>query len=263
MPTPYSDLNAVLDEFVAGARHTLGETFVAAYLHGSFALGDFDRHSDVDFLVVVDHDVTDTALPALQTLHARVYRLASPWAQHLEGSYIPRDLLRRGASHAPLLYLDNTASELVRSSHDNTLVVRWTLREHGITLAGPAPASLVDPVDPDALRREVAAVMRDWAAEIFAAPERLNNRWSQPFAVLSYCRMLHTLDAGIVTSKPVAAAWARRALDRRWSGLIQRAWKQRPNPSKKARQPADPDDIQSTLRFIRYALDILSQTSLR
>ena len=34
-------------------------------------------------------------------------------------------------------------------------MVRWCLREKGVTLAGPPPATLVDPVPPDALRAEV------------------------------------------------------------------------------------------------------------
>ena len=48
-PTPFSDLNAVLRELVTSAQAALGENFLAAYLQGSFAVGDFDADSDVDF----------------------------------------------------------------------------------------------------------------------------------------------------------------------------------------------------------------------
>jgi hypothetical protein len=44
-------------------------------------------------------------------------------------------------------------------------------------------------------------------------------------------------------------------LDGRWEALIQRAWDERPSPSIKVRQPADPDDLKSTVDFIGYALD--------
>jgi hypothetical protein len=41
------------------------------------------------------------------------------------------------------------------STHCNTEVVRWILREHGVTLAGPSPEDLVDEVDPDVLRTKM------------------------------------------------------------------------------------------------------------
>ncbi len=38
---------------VESVQAALGDNFVGAYLHGSFAVGDFDQHSDVDFIIVV------------------------------------------------------------------------------------------------------------------------------------------------------------------------------------------------------------------
>jgi predicted nucleotidyltransferase len=51
-PTAFPDLNGVLAELVEGARSVLGENFCGAYLHGSFATGEADAYSDVDFMVV-------------------------------------------------------------------------------------------------------------------------------------------------------------------------------------------------------------------
>lgn len=256
-PTPYAELNAVLHELVACVQSLLGASFTGAYLQGSFAVGDFDPDSDVDWLVVVEDDVSEAQLAALQTLHARIYDLPSTWAQHLDGSYLPKDVLRQPVPAAEQgLYLDNGSRQLIRSGHDNTVVVRWTVREHGITLAGPDPHSLIDPVSARDLRHEVSIKMRAWADEVFADPEAMNNRWYQPYAVLSYCRMLHTLHTATVISKPAAARWAQAALDSRWAPLIQRAWDERPDPSLKSRQMADPDDFQLTLEFIRYALTV-------
>jgi hypothetical protein len=259
-PTPDVELNRVLHELVTGAQAILGDHFIAAYLQGSFAVGDWDVHSDVDFLIAVDHDVSGTELPALQGMHAGIYDLASHWAQHLEGSYFPREILRRDdPAKTALLYIDNGSRELVRSDHDNTLVVRWVAREHGITLAGLEPGELIDPVAADDLRQEVLATMRDWGQQLLFNPEKMNNRWYQPFVVLSYCRMLHTLSTGRVESKPAGARWAMDALEGRWMDLIQRAWAERPHPSLKVRQTADADDFKRTLDFIRYALHISRQ----
>src|SRR6266496_1872738 len=134
-PTIYPELNEVLAELVTGAQEILGESFYGAYLQGSFAVGDADEHSDVDFLVVIEDEVSDEQAAALQAMHQRIYTRETPWAQHLEGSYITRERLRRvDPSHAPLLYLDNGATELTRDSHCNIAVVRWSLRVHGVVL---------------------------------------------------------------------------------------------------------------------------------
>jgi predicted nucleotidyltransferase len=256
-PTPYPELNMVLGRLVAGVRAALGASFSAAYLQGSFAVGDFDEDSDVDFLIAVEDELSAAELAGLQALHGAIYDLATPWTQHLEGSYVPRRELRRAApARRRFWFLNNTARQLELSDHDDSQVVRWVVRERGISLAGPPPQDLIDPVDPADLRREVLATMRDWAAQIFADPTRINNRWYQPYAVLSYCRMLQTLHTGTVESKPAGAAWAARSLGERWAGLIGRAWAERPDPSFKVRQPADPADLAATLEFIEYALAV-------
>jgi hypothetical protein len=158
------------------------------------------------------------------------------------------------------LYLDHGSAQLVRSAHDDSLVVYWSLRGKGITLIGPEPRSLVAPVTANALRQEVLDTMRAWQEQLLNNPNELDNRFYQPFAVLSYCRMLHTLESGTVESKRAGATWAKEALDRTWGPLIQRAWDARPgDPSLKVRQKADPSDLRSTFEFMRYAVDLSRQ----
>ena len=256
-PTPYRELNHVLHELATSARSILGRDFVGAYLQGSFALGDFDEHSDVDFAIVVEDEPDDGQVAALQSMHARVYGLQSSWAQHLEGSYFTRKLIKRlDPSRAEPWYLDNGSRELVPSDHCNTAVVRWCVRERGIALAGPEPRTLVDPVSGDDLRLEVSATMRWWADMIFADPREMDRWWYPSFTVLTYCRMLYTLESGMISSKPVAARWAQETLDQRWAPLIRRAWEVRPSLSSRVGRRADPDELSGTLEFIRYAVDV-------
>jgi predicted nucleotidyltransferase len=255
-PTPFADLNAVLDALVAANRALLAGNFVGAYLHGSFAVGDADEASDVDYMIVVDHEIAEDEVADFEALQARVYQLDSNWARHLEGSYITRSALRRyDPASAPLLYFDNGSIVAERSQHDNNLVVRWQLRERGIILAGPAIRGLVEPVPAADLRREVLAAMRGRSGDWLAKPENIGNRFYQPFAVLTFCRMLHTLATGTIVSKPAAARWAQQHLESRWTELIQRAVDERPEPSLRGRTPADPAAVKQTLEFIRYALE--------
>lgn len=250
-PTAYPELDAVLGELVDGARAVLGDDFCGAYLHGSFATGDADEHSDVDFVIVSHEDLTEEQLGGLQLLHRRLYALASPWAQHLEGSYIPARQLRRiDWSHRPFFFLDNGAAELVWDSHCNTAVVRWLLREHGLVLAGPDPKSLVEPVAASDLQREALARIQEYADWGY---EGQMSAWKQPYLVLTLCRLLFTLAHGRVASKREAADWALDALDRRWAGLIRQAAADRADPWERVHRPADPDLAARTLEFAGWA----------
>ncbi|MCO5189401.1 MAG: DUF4111 domain-containing protein [Anaerolineae bacterium] len=256
-PTPYSELNSVLHDLVTSAQAILGSNFIGAYLQGSFAVGDFDEHSDCDFNMIIRQPLNEAELAALQAMHARIFDQELRWAKHLEGSYFTRESVRRfDPDDEPLWYLDNGSRQLIQHKHDDTLVVRWSLRERGITLAGLDIKTLIDPIEPDALRREVADVMASWADLLFNDPNEMNNVWYQMFAVLSYCRMLHTVQTARVESKPVSARWAKNNLDPRWIGLIDRALAKRPNQYENVHVPADPAELALTLEFIRYMLDL-------
>lgn len=259
-PTTDQALNGVLRDLVASAQAVLGANFVAAYLQGSFAVGDWDADSDVDFLIATQRDPSEAEEAALNAMHARIFRLPSQWAQHLDGSYFPTDVLRRReAARIPLLYLNNTSDTLERSIHDDTWVIRWVTRERGVTLAGPEPATLIEPIPADAMRQEILENMRRWADDIAIGRHSIANQWAQPFFVLIYCRMLQSLETGRIESKRAGAQWAQRTLDSRWAPLIQRAWEARPNPSLKVRQPSTPEDQQATLDFIQYAITLSEQ----
>jgi len=254
--TPYPELNSVLRDLVDSAQEILSNNFVGAYLQGSFAVGDFDRHSDVDFIVVIYEELSDNQVKSLQVMHERIYCLDTRWAQHLECSYFPKKVLRHHSEPGKKLwYLDNGARSLIKSDHCNTNVVRWVVRENGVTLAGPPPKTLIDPISVETLRMEIVGVINNWGQEIIDNPDPFNNRFYQTFIVLNYCRMLHDLYTGFPGSKLAGAEWAKNNLAPSWSALINRAWDGRPNPAFSVRQPADPEDFENTLQFVKYVIN--------
>jgi predicted nucleotidyltransferase len=254
-PTPYSELNQVLAELVSGIEAHLERKLIGAYLQGSFAIGDFDEHSDVDFIVAVESEPSTDEVDALQRMHDELFDCGLEWARHLEGSYFPRSVLREKSEHAQeLWYLNNGARVLVRSDHCNTLLVRWVVRNSGVRLAGPPPKFLVDPIAREALRAEIFNTMMEWGGKILAQPAEYYNRFYQGYLVLNYCRMLHDLIRGYPGSKREGAEWAKANLDPSWCDLIDAAWDCRPDPARKVREAPDPQAYSRTLRFLRYVL---------
>jgi hypothetical protein len=261
-PSSDAELNIVLADFVKSVQAILGEKFIAAYLQGSFGLGDWDTDSDVDFTIVISEDLSDSEVHALNANQARIFEMESHWAQHLEGSFWPQELLKNEyANKNELWYFDNGSRELVRDVHDNTLVVRWVTYEYGITLAGQDAKTLLDAVEADDLRQEVLDVVHNWGKYLVENPEKMNNAWYQPYAVLSFCRMLHTLETGTIHSKPVSAEWAKVHLDSEWVGLIERSRQRRYQQFANVDKPADPADFLKTQEFIHYSMTNASNFS--
>ena len=252
-PTPYPEVNAVVDELHHAAKEILRGQFVGIYLFGSLTTGTFDLDSDVDILFVTKEVISSELFEALKSMHARIAEMDEWCATQLEVSYIPQKSLRRFDPNDKLFpRLDRGRGEsLYWMPHDSDWVVqRHLVREKGIIIEGPSPTTLIDPVSPDELREAMRPVLWDWLAHMPEHPEQITHRGYQSYIVLTVCRVLFTLQRGEVASKPAAADWAKETLGQRWRPLIEHAWVGRQN----AGMEADPDELKETMEFIRYAL---------
>jgi hypothetical protein len=250
--TPHPEVNVVLLELLAGVQATLGDQLVGMYLTGSLAAGDFDRHSDVDFVADTESEVDVELFSALDTLHQRIAMIDSWCAIQLDGAYISRVALRRfDPANAVHANIDRGRGERLKMvQFDGVVVQSYLLRERGITLDGPDPRTLIDPVTPDDLRNAMPRVLEGLGSQILDDPARIDSQGYQSYTVLSLCRMLYTLKFGAVVSKPIAAEWAREMLGHRWARLIDRAWRGRQHPER----AASSEDVSGTLALIRESL---------
>ena len=139
----------------------------------------------------------------------------------------------------------------MRSEHDDTQVVRWSLREKGVVLAGPDPRDLVDPVSPAELSAEMGRMAALCLAVELQPMERVCD---QTFWVSVFCRILHTTVTGSIASKKAGAAWAADTLDQRWRGLIERSLAARSLPEEQRISRADPADVAATREFVAYVV---------
>src|SRR5690242_5478350 len=131
--TPYPEVNAFLPALLEGARAALVERLVAFYLSGSLALGDFMPHrSDIDFLAVTAGDLPADVLQSLQERHRRLAASGSSWAHRVEGSYYPREALRRyDASNATHPNMEAPEAYPTMKRHwTDTVIHRYIVREH-------------------------------------------------------------------------------------------------------------------------------------
>jgi len=261
-PTPYSDVNEILNIAFTGIKDILEDELAGMYLFGSLANGDFDLYSDIDILFVTEHPLSDEMFSALDEIHEQISTIDSPWAIQLEVSYIPKDALRifdpLNNTHPHIDRGPGEKLHIVKHGAD-WIIQRYILRERGITVTGPDPKMLIAPVLSADLRWAVSEILQNWIKHFLDDPGQLKSRGYQSYTVLTLCRILYTYEHADVISKPAAVEWAKRTLGNQWIGLIERAWAGRQTPT----LSAQPDDIHGTLDFIRYTMESCNPSKKR
>ena len=108
----------------------------------------------------------------------------------------------------------------------------------------------------DEIKKSMLQSMEIFQSEINRPLSFCNSRFGQSFFVLTYCRMLHTLQTGTVQSKKAGMTWAKQFVDAKWVKLIDQAWKEREGVRflVKIHQRAEQTLLDETLDFIKYAV---------
>jgi len=256
-PTPYPDVNSILGVLLKNVQDVLGSHFIGMYLDGSLTSDAFDEDSDIDFVVVTDEDISADLFLALQAMHDQIATIDSYWATQMEGTYVSQHAIRRydpAYNRHPHIQRGRNERLAMLDHSEEWTVHRHIVRERGITISGPSPQTLIDPISPDDLRQAMRGP-RWWLTRILNNRSEIAHRGWQSTVVLILCRILYTLETGDVVSKPAAASWAKEVLDAKWKALIDSTWEGRHHPG----DNAQPDAINATLDFIRFTLQKIDE----
>ncbi len=197
----------------------------ALYVHGSLALGAWTAGlSDVDFVAVAQRPATAADLAHLRAAHEQVAR-AHP-AVDLSGSYLQAADLGRPAGavqphphfHDGILY--------PAGLHDINDVTWWLLKQHGLTVRGPAAQQLPYAVDWNALLDAMHANMNTYWGSFTRQPGRiawLLSDYGVQWTVLGVLRQWYTFREHAITSKVGAGEYALDHLPKRWHALVREA----------------------------------------
>ena len=248
MPTtPYPDVDRLLESLLARLRGVLGERLVGLYLYGSLTTGDFDPGvSDLDLLAAIASHLSDAEFAALRDMHTELERDNPAWHDRIDVSYLSLEALRTFRSRAsPMAVI--TPGERFKTIHAGAdwLVNWYQVRENGVTLFGPPPEQLIDPISPD----EFAACVRGYVAEWGRRIQNIREPRFQAYAVLTMCRALHLYRTGEPAAKRAAAAWACRQLPD-WSALVRDSLALREAPPDAP--PPHPNFHAEAIRFVAF-----------
>ncbi|HVC33772.1 MAG TPA: aminoglycoside adenylyltransferase domain-containing protein [Chloroflexota bacterium] len=222
LTTPSADVQRMLTLLRARIRRVLGDKLSGLYLTGSLVTGDFDDDvSDIDLVAVTSTSLGPTEINALGAMHRAIAVAEKRWDNRIEVVYLTTDALRTYRTRTSTIAVTSPGEPFhTRDAGKDWLINWYVVREKGVTLFGPSPKTLIDPISPVELVQAVqdsARAWRDWIKE--TEPRHRN---AQVYAILTMCRALNTFNTGGYLSKRQAALWAQQHLPA-WASIIRRA----------------------------------------
>ena len=226
-PTDYPEINHLLDVLLASLQDVLGDNLVGLYLYGSLVWGDFDIEiSDIDLLAALERDLTDVEATAIKHMHDTIAARFSTWDNRIEVQYYSKLGLKTFKTQSrPMGNISPGEPFHMITAGPDWLMNWYFVQEHGLTLFGPPPATLIDRVTLD----EFVQRARDDTVEWRNRMTRIQNVPGQSYAIMTMCRALYTIRFRQHVSKLKAVEWAASEFPE-WAPLIKNAFIWRKNP---------------------------------
>jgi hypothetical protein len=247
--TAYADINELLEILLSSMHKILGEKLVGLYLYGSLVLGTFDpTFSDIDLVAALESELDDHEFLALQTMHDEFAHQHKEWNGRIEVCYVSLAALQTVKTRTSLVANISPGEPFHKRETGFEWLVSWYLvRETGVTLFGPSPKTIIEPISKDEFLGAIRAHVKAWGEWTYD----MHHRNSQAYAILTMCRALYTLRYGEQVSKSQAALWAEKEFPE-WASLIEQAimWRE-------TWRDEDVDHeatFRDTLGFVRFAI---------
>lgn len=218
--TQYPEINKLLDELLEKIKSILGEKLVGLYLYGSLATGDFNPNvSDIDLLAALQSEVNTKEFVQLEKMHKEFADEHKKWNDRIEVQYMPIIALKTfKTTDSKAAVISPGEPFHIKEVGKHWLMNWYIVREKGITLFGPDPKIIIEPVSREEFIESVKNHAKSWDEWV----QNMHSQWAQAYAVLTLCRAYFTVQNGDHISKKRAALWLEKELPE-WISVIQNA----------------------------------------
>lgn len=227
--TPYNEVNELLQTLMLNLQTVLNNNLIGVYLYGSLTWGDFSEQvSDIDLLVVTEKFINKDEFIALNTVHENLVKNYNAWHDRIEIAYVSKETLKTfKVSKSPIAVISPGEAFNIKESGKDWLINYYLIQENSVTLFGPKPNSIIEPIS----KTEFISGVKDQAFEWRQWIEHTKGSTGyQLYAVLTICRALYAIHNGEQGSKNVAAKWMRNRFPK-WAHLIDQSlsWRSQSN----------------------------------
>jgi predicted nucleotidyltransferase len=257
--TPYGDVNELLEDLLAGIKAILGGKLVGLYLYGSLVTGDFDYDiSDIDLLAATDEDIDDSEAAALEQMHTEIADRYKDWDDRIEVQYLSLEGLETFRTRNSRMGNISPGEPFHVIEAGRDWLMNWyVVREKGVALYGPPPATIIKPFLKEEFLQAVVQRASDFGSWI---GNTRNSRPYQAYAILTACRDLYGYRHGKRASKKQAAEWAAKELPE-WAPLITNALKWRAE-ARQAKVVDHEETYPQAERFVRYVSNLMQDETV-
>jgi len=214
-------VSALLEELSTHLPILLGKNLFGIYVYGSLTQKAFDpRRSDVDCITVLRRDLSRAEATALRT-HLEKYSESNAWTRRLQLLILLKH---------ELLKMDGVGwlyqfGRLSRLGSDGNPIIWMNVLDTGKVLFGPQPKTFIPRITRSMLNQALSREVGYLHEELVDKPQ---SKWRdvpfyRAYSVLTLCRILYSLNKGMVVSKPRAARWALRSVPASYHGIIRQA----------------------------------------
>jgi predicted nucleotidyltransferase len=254
-PSSYQSINILLQSLLTDILEVLRDKLVGFYLYGSLVWGDFDYEiSDIDLLAAVSADITEDELILLQKMHADFAIRNMEWDNRIEVQYYSTDGLKNFRIKPSEMAVISPGEPLHIVEAGIQWLTNWYfVQDYGITLYGPAPSTIIEPIT----KEEFINAVKDHALEwIVYIKNTIHSRSYQAYAILTMCRALYSVNNGEQISKIKAARWFKKEIPE-YSLLIDNALDWRADYRNKNMN--NEKTYLETVEFVLFVIDRISK----
>lgn len=240
-------ISSLLDELQTGIASVLADDFVGLYLFGSVVYGDFTEGvSDIDLLAVSRRVINEADIDRLRQVHHQLAAHHLDWDDRIEVAYQSMRGLRAFRTERSPMGIISPGEPIHLVDAGVEWLMNWYfVLDHGVTLAGPPPETIIAPVPHELFVEAARDYAREWSKRIHGA----TNQRGESYAILSVCRALYTHHTGEPVSKLRAARWMQVRYPA-WSDLIEMALERRVS----ADDNGPVDTFNETVRFVEMVV---------
>lgn len=248
--TTYPEVNEALHILLFNLQHILEHKLVGLYVYGSLVLGDFDtKVSDIDILSAIESPINEREFEDLKRMHQAFIDTYPEWNDRIEVQYLSLEALKTFKEKESEVVTISPGDPLQRRMVGDHWLMNWyVVREKGLTLFGPDPKTIIEPISKEEFVQSVKQHTQNWNEWV----KGMYSKYAQAYAILTLCRAYYAYKMGDQVSKKQAAEWTQKEFPEH-ARLIQNAliWRE----TSKGDTQEDFENYPKTVNFVHFIRD--------
>ncbi|BBH23587.1 nucleotidyltransferase [Paenibacillus baekrokdamisoli] len=255
-----TEIQPLISDFKDLLQSKLPNAVLGFYLQGSIALRGFNKkRSDIDFLIVVNHELTAGELSIIRDIHEEL-KQKHEYYMVMEGQYTTLGHLDKTIKKPQELYPNYFYGEYMGLRNgwiDPTSL--WITKYHGISVLGPDVNEINIQVDWDDLLLAMKYNLHSyWTDKVKDYTIFLQDDWVVD-TVLTLGRILYTLQNKEMITKEQGGYYLLAVMTNEWHSLINEALRIREGSELEMGFESIEERALHTLRFVLHIIDLCNE----